>query len=166
MSIVVADASPLHYLVLIDAIHVLPDLFKVVIVPATVWDEELRHDRTPIKVRDWASQRPHWIEVVESDRQPEPALLDMVDLGEANAIALAQIYNCPLLIDDKAGRLWAEAHGIEVIGTLGILLEAALRGLLDLESAVDGLLKTNAHLSRALVVEILTVYKEKSKMQS
>jgi len=43
---VVTDASPLNYLVLINAEHVLPRLFDEVLVPAAVI-EELTHVRTP-----------------------------------------------------------------------------------------------------------------------
>jgi predicted nucleic acid-binding protein len=57
---VVADASPLNYLVLINAEHVLPKLFGEVLVPAAVI-QELTHVRTPTKVREWASAPPTWL---------------------------------------------------------------------------------------------------------
>ena len=44
--IVVADASPLCYLILIDEVRVLPVLYGQVIVPPGVVTE-LNHDRTP-----------------------------------------------------------------------------------------------------------------------
>jgi predicted nucleic acid-binding protein len=39
MRVVVADATPLHYLILIDAIHVVPRLFERIHVPIEVRDE-------------------------------------------------------------------------------------------------------------------------------
>src|SRR5882762_3084841 len=39
MRVVVADATPLHYLILVDAVHVLPRLFGRIYVPAEVRDE-------------------------------------------------------------------------------------------------------------------------------
>ena len=39
MRVVVADATPLHYLILIDAIHVLPRIFEKIHVPTEVRDE-------------------------------------------------------------------------------------------------------------------------------
>jgi predicted nucleic acid-binding protein len=44
--IVVADASPLRYLILIEHTHVLPALYGHVIVPPAVITE-LTHERTP-----------------------------------------------------------------------------------------------------------------------
>jgi predicted nucleic acid-binding protein len=51
MSIVVADAGPPNYLVLIDHINVLPRLYGKVILPDIVRDE-LAHPGGPIAVRD------------------------------------------------------------------------------------------------------------------
>jgi predicted nucleic acid-binding protein len=50
MRVVVADATPLHYLILIEAVHVLPRLFERIDVPAEVRDE-LIHQATPSVVR-------------------------------------------------------------------------------------------------------------------
>lgn len=48
MSSIVADAGPLHYLVLIDCGEILRDLFDLVLVPFAVRDE-LMHPRAPDK---------------------------------------------------------------------------------------------------------------------
>ncbi len=48
--IVVTDASPLHYLVLLEADHLLTGLYQNVICPATVL-KECRHPRAPEKLR-------------------------------------------------------------------------------------------------------------------
>jgi hypothetical protein len=50
MRLVVADTGPINYLVLIDAIEVLPKLFEQVLVPAAVYDE-LSHADAPPPVR-------------------------------------------------------------------------------------------------------------------
>lgn len=47
-----------------------------------------------------------------------------LDLGEAEAVALAAVQGVPLLIDDAAGRKAALKVGIQVIGTVGVLLHA------------------------------------------
>ncbi len=41
MRLVVADTGPLNYLVLIDAVDVLPRLFEQILVPAAVYDERV-----------------------------------------------------------------------------------------------------------------------------
>jgi predicted nucleic acid-binding protein len=50
MNLVVSDASPLRYLVAIDAVHILPELFSKLIIPEHVIATELQGRRTPSKV--------------------------------------------------------------------------------------------------------------------
>lgn len=49
--IVVADATPLRYLVVIDREHLLPELYGRVLIPPAV-AEELNQESTPKVVRD------------------------------------------------------------------------------------------------------------------
>lgn len=86
--IVVADTSPLRYLVLIQHIDVLPSLYGRVIVPAAVI-VELTHEHTPAMVHAWSSDPPNWLDV----RAPKRAMTtEAVTLGpgEQAAIALAE----------------------------------------------------------------------------
>jgi predicted nucleic acid-binding protein len=53
MRLVVADTSPLVYLILIDQIEILPQLFNSVILPDAV-HAELCHPLAPTPVRTWA----------------------------------------------------------------------------------------------------------------
>jgi len=66
MRLVVADTSPLFYLLSIDQIGVLPQLFGTVLIPDAV-DRELRHPSAPALVRDWAAHLPSWIQVAPID---------------------------------------------------------------------------------------------------
>jgi predicted nucleic acid-binding protein len=49
----------------------------------------------------------------------------------------------PLNIDDRDGSWEATRNGLNVIGTLGILEEAAKRGLIDIEQKTKALKQTN-----------------------
>lgn len=153
---VIADTGPLHYLVLIGHIAVLPRLFGAVAVPATVIDE-LRHPNAPAAIRAWADTPPPWLTV-----HPDPAALAAelrrLDPGELAAIALAQILGAELLlIDDRAGTVAARGLGLETVGTVGLLTRAAGARLLDLPAAVAALRATNfrypATLFDALLAE-------------
>lgn len=56
-------------------------------------------------------------------------LTERVDIGEAEAIALAMETGADaLMIDERAGRRLAAEMGLRTIGVLGILLEAKLGG--------------------------------------
>jgi predicted nucleic acid-binding protein len=59
-------------------------------------------------------------------------LAEMLDMGEAEAIALYKENDANyLLIDERKGRKIAEYHNVRIIGTLGLLLLAKQRGLLE-----------------------------------
>src|SRR5690606_19697259 len=46
---------------------------------------------------------------------------EVVDLGEAEAIAVAKCRNRPVLLDDLAARRFARAEGVDYLGSLGVL---------------------------------------------
>jgi len=105
-SIVVADAGPLHYLILIDGTEILNGLFDRVLLPAAV-SEELRHAHAPQKVKDWMASSKSWLQVVSVSRARPMAGLHR---GEAEALQLAlQVGAAGVLMDDLDGR--AEARG-------------------------------------------------------
>ena len=55
--IVVADTSPLNYLVLLGHIEILAKIYAEVLIPQTVLDE-LQDSEAPAEVRAWASTPP------------------------------------------------------------------------------------------------------------
>ena len=83
---VVADTSPLNYLVQIDCALVLPHLFGRVLIPAAVLTE-LQHPTAPLAVRAFANGLPDWISVREA-AVLNPALAGLHP-GEREAIQLA-----------------------------------------------------------------------------
>lgn len=89
MILVVADAGPIRYLVLIEAVELLSRFYDRVIIPFTV-SAELTHPHAPAAVREWASALPAWAEVRLASHVD---LGGMLDPGEAEAIALAQEFN-------------------------------------------------------------------------
>jgi predicted nucleic acid-binding protein len=151
--IVVADTSPINYLLLINQIALLPHLFQQIIIPDIVRDEMLDPDAPPI-LQDWITNPPSWLTV-----QPVPVLdttLNTLDPGEQAAITLAQILPADLLIiDERMGRRIAEERGIAIIGTLGILDDAADQGLINLAEAIAQLQQTNFRVSRRLIQALL-----------
>jgi predicted nucleic acid-binding protein len=62
MTVVVADTSPINYLVLIGEIDVLQRLYHSVVIPEDVFNE-LTDLGAPPEVRAWATQQPAWIEI-------------------------------------------------------------------------------------------------------
>lgn len=77
---VVSDTSPLCYLVLIDLIDLLPELYNMVIIPHAVL-YELSVPQAPERVQAWIAQPPAWLEVQPIENQPNVGLIEL-DLGE------------------------------------------------------------------------------------
>jgi predicted nucleic acid-binding protein len=128
--VVVADASPINFLVQIEAVFVLPKLFGWVVLPKQV-QEELQHSAAPSEVRKWADAPPSWIEIREPHGVPDDKII-LLDPGERAAILLAiEIPASLLLIDEKRGRSAARERGLMTLGTLGVLLEAERKSLLN-----------------------------------
>lgn len=120
--IVVADAGPLHYLVLIGSVDVLKPLYGCVIVPQAV-ARELQHAGAPDSVRTWIAQPPDWCEIRPD--LPSDLSLEFLGPGERAAISLALLLDANrLLIDEWEGRAEAERRYLHVTGTLGVLAEA------------------------------------------
>jgi predicted nucleic acid-binding protein len=56
-----------------------------------------------------------------------------------------------ILLDEKSARRIAAERGMRITGTLGILGEAAARGIVDLPTAIDRLRGTNFRCSPVLL---------------
>jgi predicted nucleic acid-binding protein len=138
----------LHYLILCGAESILPRLFRQVVIPPTVFSE-LQQPNTPPPVRQWAAGLPPWVAV----QTPKAVNLTLdVDAGELEAICLAQeIHAAAVLMDDRAGRSAAIHCGLAVVGTIGLMEQAAARGIIDLPSALALLRQTNARLAPELI---------------
>ena len=152
--IVVADTSPINYLILIGAIDVLPALYQKIVVPTAVYSE-LQSDATPAEVRAWMEKPPEWFEVLPVTILLDEALQNL-DEGEKQAIALYEETNADaLIIDERAGREEARKRNIFIIGTLGILNSAAQKSLLDLPDALEKLQQTSFRASEKLIADLL-----------
>ncbi len=152
--IVIADTSPLNYLVLIEQSELLPRLYGTLVIPPAVHREMLDR-RAPSAVRNWAGALPGWLEVREAGPEVLP-FHPKLNAGEREAITLAYGNSGSLLLMDEAlGRQQARQFGVNVTGTLGILVLAHRRGFVDLPTAVAKLRETSFQASRPLIQSVL-----------
>lgn len=152
--IVVSDTSPLNYLVLIGADHVLPGLFDRVLTPPEVL-AEMQHTKAPAPVVAWSQRPPSWLEVCSPRSTPH---FEGLGLGESAAIGLAQECHAgALLIDERDGTAVAQQLGLVVIGTLAILDLASARNLVSLASAFAALRQTSFRGPTKLMDELLRI---------
>lgn len=140
MKVVIADASCLILLTNIQRLDVLENLFGELWITKEVETE-------------YGLAVPHFITIHEPDNSDrEEALMLHLDRGEASSIALAmENPGCLIIIDERKGRRVALALGLDVIGTLGVLIEAANRGLIAANSSfLDALEASGFRLSSDL----------------
>jgi predicted nucleic acid-binding protein len=141
VQLVIADTSPVNYLIQIGHIGILPVLFERVIIPSVVRDE-LTAAR-PL-VRQWIAAPPPWLDVQATGDFHRDTSLEDLDAGEEDAIILAiQLHADLLLMDDREAVVAARRKGLTITGTLGVLALAARHGLLNLADAFDRIKRTN-----------------------
>ena len=120
--IVVSDTSPLTALLTVGKAELFVRLFGEVLIPEEVQRELMRSHNA----------LPSWLRV-QAVRDTAKARLyaEILDLGEAEAIALAQELKADhLLIDERKGRRLAIQQGLPVVGLLGVVLIAKRKGLI------------------------------------
>jgi len=128
--IVVSDTSPIRALHHLNVLDVLGELFGRVLVPPTVAAEL---NRAAPRWRPVDVSNVSFVTIqAPRDQKRVTEFLDRLDLGEAEAIALALEQSIrPLLIDESVGRQIARSHGLIPVGTLGILQRAKSRGMIQ-----------------------------------
>lgn len=153
--IIVADSSPLVGLARIGQLGLLPKLARRVVVPAYVWDE-VTGSRTAPGAEEVLAQ--NWFEILSADTAQAARFMEIVDRGEAEAIALAEgLPDALLLIDERKGRRVAESLGLRKVGTLGLLVMAKEEGLIDrIRPLIEALMGSNVYIRKELAEAILT----------
>lgn len=131
--ILVSDTGPILHLHEARALDVLGSTGQVAIPPEV--DRELA-----LMIDGWTGVRPSWLTVerLTASAAEEAEVLGvsgLLDAGEAEALALArQLAARWFLTDDAAARV-LEQIGLEVHGSLGVVLGAAAEGALVHEEA-------------------------------
>ncbi len=163
--IIVSDTTSVNYLILIDHIDILRELFGRIMIPQAVW-EEFHNQGTPEIVRLWVDSSPSWLEVRQAS-ETFIASVGQLGAGEREAVALAKELNADaILMDDRKATKEARKHGLTTIGTLAILAKASERGLLDLTGALRKLAQTNFRFPLAEVIDDLIEAHEQTKQDA
>lgn len=160
MRAAVADATVLIYLAKLGELDRLERRFDAVLVPAAVHEEVVERGRAEgyrdaLAVEAAADDGLEVVSLADDVAATAERLRDTADLGrgEAAAIALAQARAARCLTDDHAARTTAAAVGVEVGGTIYVLLDALDAGTLSYDEYVrliDGLSDAGFRMSASL----------------
>lgn len=160
---IVCDTTLLLYLGRIGQSDLLPALFSPVYIPEPVMLELdmgrlLRPDTINPRSLAWAN--PVSVSQATIDDLPPNRL----GPGERSVIGYARtLEDCAAGLDDLRARQLAEAVGLKVVGTLGVLLLAKQVGLIStVQSRIDEVITQGFHLSSDLYREVLELAGEAS----
>jgi len=154
----VSNSIPLIFYARIGHLELLERLFTEILIPPAVWREvvEAGADRvgsSEVRQANWIHQRPLPIEEVA-------VRLAGLDRGESEALALASSLRpaVPILLDDYRARKVAQAIGLVVIGSAGLLGLAKRAGLIaSIKPILIDLLSAGLFLDEATVRELLEI---------
>lgn len=149
------------YLHRIGALNWLPNRFDEVWIPGAVVRELQEGIRRGYDVP--APSEYTWLKIVDAIAIPSEWLALDLGPGEIAAMALAlENPECIVLLDDKRAREIAQAAGLQVWGTLRILLEAKAHGhTASVEPLVDRLSDSGMWISDGIRQRILILAGEK-----
>lgn len=121
---VVSNTGPLIALAKVDQLHLRERLFGQVYIPPAVHRELLAKSGLEAARLDEALSS--FIQVKERPMFPAEveALTNSLDVGEQEAVALAQQLSLPLVMDDRLGREAAQRLNVAVTGCVGVLIRA------------------------------------------
>ena len=151
----ISDSTPLIALARIGELDLVASVFSKLVIPEAVAQEVAAARADAPGAQEVAAAR--WIEEARADPLLVRPLLLLVDQGEAEAIALAQTDPGSLLLtDDRKARRVAKQLGVQVQGTLGVLVRAKRRGLIPaVRPLVSRLQSTDYRIADPIVEDLL-----------
>jgi predicted nucleic acid-binding protein len=154
---IVIDTGPLISLAAGGVLHLLRDLPHDFLVPEEVRLEIETGERVGRARVDLSG-----VKIVESSVPVDAVTMSLLGRGEAAVIHYALHHEVGIVcIDEKKGRRIARAVDLEVVGTLGLLLEAKKLGLLEaIAPIVERLRVFGIWFDRQLLERVLTFTQE------
>jgi hypothetical protein len=147
VDLVVSNTSPLIGLERIGQLHLLQQLFGVVVVPPAV-----------VREIGATTTLPKGIEQRDLTQTVGPRILSAsLGVGESEAVSLALESHARVInLDDRPARRLAQVLHLPVIGTIGVLLAAKRQKLLPvLRPSLDALVQHDFRIGQQLYEQVL-----------
>jgi len=164
----ILNATPLIYLGKKRRMDLLRTVFEEAIIPVEVEREITRIEGSPEAVQLRKAIHEGWIRVRQPSEDRKKHITNLfseIAEGEAAVIAVALEDEEPtIIIDDAEARVAAEYFGLNVHGTLYVILEAYRRGVLkskkEIVSLVNNMIKIGFYLSTEVYARLLSLLEE------
>lgn len=158
---IISNTTPLIHLGKVGKLTLLKDCFGKITVPVEVLREIRAVPGSAESILAEQAASAGWLISEQVERHPKLEHFQGLDPGELKAITLALHTKLPLLIDDNVAKAVARLFGVEVHGTLYVLLRAYKSKLLskpDTIAVVKAMMRNEFYLSSevyALFLELL-----------
>lgn len=160
--IIISDTTPIISLIKINRLDLLEKLFVEVLIPDAVFKELTTN--TLFTNEAEIVKKSSFLKVSSVQNQKSLQLLQAVsglDDGESEAIILAdELKSNILLMDERKGRKVAQRLGINITGTIGVLIQAYNEGMIsdvEVKSYLNQLKNSNIRLSESLIQQALSL---------
>jgi predicted nucleic acid-binding protein len=143
-TLVISDTTSLILFDKIGKLDLLQKLFNQVTITSKIADE-------------FKKKLPEWITIKDPENTNQLlTLAKSLDLGEASALALSlETGNCLLILDDLKARKLAEGLKLKFTGSIGILLLAQRKGLINnMDEIISIIQSTDFRLTNALILKL------------
>ncbi|MCL1820852.1 MAG: DUF3368 domain-containing protein [Oscillospiraceae bacterium] len=153
---VIVNSTPILGLQGIGRLELLQEVFGEITIPEAV--------RREVTVKNAHILDDYvWIHIAQiTNHSMKESFTSALHDGEVEVIILAKEHNAKLVIlDDKLARQHARYLGLDVIGTVGVLLRAKRMGIIsEVRPLLDSLIQTDFYLSDAIYSEALRLSEE------
>ena len=157
---IVINTGPILALVAaLGSLDILDSLYRHVVVSKEVDDEVLAGGSDSLGVVEYSVAS--FLSKKESRIRVNSYLANILDLGEASVIQTALNENiATVCIDESSGRRIARLHGLNVTGSIGIILKAKSLGFykeLDMTTLIERMRMHGVWISRQTELAALTL---------
>jgi predicted nucleic acid-binding protein len=156
---VISNTTPLLSLLKIGQLNLLKELYGCISIPLAVYNEiEAGKDKNfYIDI-----SRIEWIKIENIHETDAKLYCFDLDEGEAEVLILAHEQQADLVIlDEIMGRRYAKQMNLKLTGTLGILLNAKKKGIInEIRPLLNELISKGSWLNPALVAKAIEMAEE------
>ena len=158
--IVVSDTTPLISLMKVGRLDLINQLFGEVQIPNAVFEELVSNSRFPDESRQIREcQFIKKVDVIDVNSVKLLRRSTGLDAGESEAIVLSDSMEAALLLmDEVKGREVARQMGIQIMGTIGMLMIAYKESLLskgEILRCIEVLKVSGRHISGKLYEQLI-----------
>jgi predicted nucleic acid-binding protein len=150
--VLISNTGPIIALAGVNSLDLLRDLYSQILVPKAVDNEIKSCGHSCIGLQEYMAAQ--WIEV-RDQVTPDPLLMTELDFGEAAVLSLAlQEKHSRVLIDERKARKIARmVYGLDVVGTVRVLIDSKHAGLISNVQKLIEKMRTNGYWIHDSIVE-------------